>query len=46
MKSRVLVVVEQTPTGFSAYSPDVEGCLATGATRKEVGCTMRVEVAS
>jgi predicted RNase H-like HicB family nuclease len=33
---KYLVVVEQTNTGFSAYSPDVPGCVATGATREEV----------
>jgi predicted RNase H-like HicB family nuclease len=33
---KYLVVVEQTATGFSAYSPDVPGCIATGATRTEV----------
>jgi predicted RNase H-like HicB family nuclease len=33
---RYLVVVEQTATGYSAYSPDVPGCVATGATRAEV----------
>lgn len=33
---RYLVVVEPTATGFSAYSPDVPGCVATGATREEV----------
>lgn len=38
---RVLVVVEQTESGFSAYSPDVAGCVATGATRQEVESRMR-----
>jgi predicted RNase H-like HicB family nuclease len=33
---KYLVVVEQTDTGFSAYSPDVPGCAATGATREDV----------
>jgi len=33
---RYLVVVEETRTGFSAYSPDLPGCVATGATRDEV----------
>lgn len=33
---KYLVVVEQTPTGFSAYSPDVPGCIATGETRTVV----------
>jgi len=26
---RYLVVVEETSTGYSAYSPDVPGCVAT-----------------
>ena len=38
---KLLVVVEQTATGFSAYSPDVAGCVATGATRADVERTMR-----
>jgi predicted RNase H-like HicB family nuclease len=33
---KYLVVVEQTETGYSAYSPDLEGCVATGQTRDEV----------
>jgi predicted RNase H-like HicB family nuclease len=33
---RYLVVIEETPSGFSAYSPDVPGCVATGHTREEV----------
>ncbi|MBI4815711.1 MAG: type II toxin-antitoxin system HicB family antitoxin [Deltaproteobacteria bacterium] len=33
---KYLVVVEQTATGFSAYSPDLPGCVATGADRNEV----------
>lgn len=32
---KYLVVLEPTPTGFSAFSPDVPGCIATGATRQE-----------
>jgi predicted RNase H-like HicB family nuclease len=34
--SRYLVVIEETATGFSAYSPDLPGCVATGATSAEV----------
>jgi predicted RNase H-like HicB family nuclease len=34
--SRYLIIVETTGTGFSAYSPDLPGCAATGATREEV----------
>jgi len=33
---KYLIVIERTPTGFSAYSPDVPGCVATGKTRDEV----------
>jgi predicted RNase H-like HicB family nuclease len=30
---RYLIVIEPTGTGFSAYSPDLPGCVSTGATR-------------
>jgi len=33
---RLLAVIEKTRTGFSAYSPDLPGCVATGGTRKIV----------
>ena len=33
---KYLVVIEQTQSGYSAYSPDLEGCVATGRTRDEV----------
>ena len=33
---RFLIVVEKTKTGFSAYSPDVHGCVATASSRKSV----------
>ena len=33
---KVLIVIEQVTTGLSAYSPDIPGCIATGATREEV----------
>jgi len=36
-----LIVIEKTDTGYSAYSPDVDGCVATGATREEVENNMR-----
>jgi predicted RNase H-like HicB family nuclease len=38
---KLLIVVEQTDSGFSAYAPDVPGCVATGATREEVERIMR-----
>ena len=33
---KYLVVIEKTETGYSAYSPDLEGCIATGRSREEV----------
>ena len=33
---RYLIIVEKTATGYSAYSPDVPGCVAAAATRPEV----------
>lgn len=33
---KYLVVCEKTNTGYSAYSPDLDGCVATGRTRKEM----------
>lgn len=38
--SKYLIVVEETGTGYSAYSPDLSGCVATGSTREEVEETM------
>ena len=32
---RFLVVIERANGNFSAYSPDLPGCAATGATREE-----------
>lgn len=39
--SRHLVILEKTATGFSACSPDLPGCVATGRTRKAVEKEMR-----
>ena len=40
-KMQYSVVIETTETGYSAYSPDLEGCVATGPTRQEVEQAMR-----
>ncbi len=32
---RFLVVIEKANRNYSAYSPDLPGCIATGATREE-----------
>jgi len=39
--SKYLVIVEETETGYSAFSPDLPGCVATGKTRDEVERAMR-----
>jgi len=33
---RFLVVIEKADGNYSAYSPDLPGCVATGVTREEV----------
>jgi len=33
---RFLIVIEKADGNYSAYSPDLPGCVATGATREEV----------
>jgi hypothetical protein len=38
---KCLIVIEQTKAGFSAYSPDIPGCIATGSTREEVEREMK-----
>ncbi len=42
---KYLVVIEKTNSGYSAYSPDLDGCVATGRTREEVEQNMRDAVA-
>ena len=32
---RFLIVIEKAENNYSAYSPDLPGCVATGATREE-----------
>jgi len=33
---KYLIIVEETETGYSAFSPDVPGCGSTGKTKDEV----------
>jgi predicted RNase H-like HicB family nuclease len=33
--SKYLIVLEKTGTGYSAYSPDLLGCVSTGTTPQE-----------
>jgi predicted RNase H-like HicB family nuclease len=37
---RYLIVVERANSNFSAYSPDLPGCVATGATPEETRVRM------
>ena len=42
---KYLVVIEPTGTGFSAYSPDLAGCVSTGTTRQECEANMQEAIA-
>jgi predicted RNase H-like HicB family nuclease len=39
--SRYLVIIEESATGYSAFLPDLPGCIATAATRDEVESAMK-----
>ena len=39
--TRYLILIEPTATGFSAYLPDLPGCVTTGRTVEEVEANMR-----
>lgn len=38
---KYLIIIEKSNTGFSAYSPDLPGCVSTGATPDETEQNMR-----
>lgn len=40
-----VVVYEQTDTGWSAYLPDMPGCVAAGETREETESLIREAIA-
>ena len=42
---KYLIVIEKTETGYSAYSPDLPGCVTTGATREETEKNMHEAIA-
>jgi len=44
-KLRYVAVYEETETGYSAYVPDLPGCIATGSSRDEVERNLREAVA-
>ena len=39
------VVIEKTPGNYSAYAPDLPGCVATGKTREEAAQGIREAIA-
>ncbi|HEX5484322.1 MAG TPA: type II toxin-antitoxin system HicB family antitoxin [Terriglobia bacterium] len=38
---KYVIAFEKTETGYSAYSPDLDGCVSTGRTLEEVEANMR-----
>ncbi len=42
---KYLIVIEQAENNYSAYSPDLTGCIATGRTRDEVRQAIREAIA-
>jgi predicted RNase H-like HicB family nuclease len=42
---KYLIILEPTDTGFSAYSPDLDGCVAAGDDRDETIALMREAIA-
>jgi predicted RNase H-like HicB family nuclease len=45
-EKRYAIIIERTVTGFSAYSPDVPGCAAAGATEAETRQNLRDALAA
>lgn len=42
---KYLIVIEKTQTGFSAYSPDIPGCVTTGKSHEETTENMEEAIA-
>lgn len=42
---RFLIVIERAEGNYSAYSPDLPGCIATGKSREEVETNMHQAIA-
>ena len=38
---KYLIILEKTSTGYSAYSPDLPGCVSVGDTTEETEANMR-----
>ena len=42
---KYLTIIEKTNAGYSAYSPDLDGCVSTGSTVEEVTVNMQEAIA-
>jgi len=42
---KYLVIIEETKTGYSAFSPDLPGCVAAGSSKEEVEKNMKEGIA-
>ena len=42
---KYLIILEPTNTGYSAYSPDLDGCVAAGDDRQETVALMQEAIA-
>jgi predicted RNase H-like HicB family nuclease len=38
---KYLIIIEKSETGYSAYSPDLPGCISTGTTPEETEANMK-----
>lgn len=38
---KYVIILEPTKTGYSAYSPDIPGCISTGRTKEETERNIR-----
>ena len=41
MSNKYLIIVEKSETGYSAYCPDVPGCVASAKSQQEVELEMK-----
>jgi predicted RNase H-like HicB family nuclease len=40
----MVVIIEKTATGYSAYAPDLPGCISTGTTKPELKRNLRAAI--
>jgi predicted RNase H-like HicB family nuclease len=42
---KYLVIIEETKTGYSAFSPDLPGCIVAGSDKEDVEKNMKEAIA-